>query len=158
MTAKLVGAEALQRRFKAISGPDAARTRMRLLGTEIVSRAKRDAPRKTSNLGRSIAVTEASDDHVTVDAQAAYAAYVEKGTRAHDIRPRRARALRFAATAGGARLTGSPRTGAPVVFAKVVHHPGTKAQPFLEPAARSTVADAGGIVLEDVTRRWNGAA
>ncbi|MEU5834468.1 hypothetical protein ABZ820_12460 [Streptomyces diacarni] len=49
--------------------------------------------------------------------------YVLNGTRPHVIRPRRAKALRF--DAGG-------RT----VFAKVVHHPGTRANNFLGAAVR----------------------
>lgn len=43
------------------------------------------------------------------------AEFTEKGTRPHVIRPRRAKALRFV-------------SGGRTVFARVVHHPGTKAQ------------------------------
>lgn len=63
--------------------------------------------------------------------------YVEDGTRPHVIRPRNARALRF--QGGGGRIsTASPnqriatRSGG-VVFAKVVHHPGTPARPWFRP-------------------------
>lgn len=49
--------------------------------------------------------------------------YVLDGTRPHIIRPRRAQALRF------------PYRGR-TVFAAVVHHPGTRANPFLQRALR----------------------
>lgn len=164
MTARLIGAEALQRRLKAIAGPDASARRMRLLGTEVVARAKRGAPQKTRNLNRTISVTHADADSVTVEAGAAYAGYVEFGTRPHDIRPKPPKkALAFAwGVAGGPtrRLTGSTRTsarGSRSVY-RVVHHPGTRAQPFLRPAAASTIADAGDIMLGQVVIGWNGAA
>lgn len=49
--------------------------------------------------------------------------FVIEGTRPHIIRPRRAQALRFDA-------------GGQTVFAAVVHHPGTRANPFLQRALR----------------------
>lgn len=52
--------------------------------------------------------------------------YVVSGTRPHVIRPVRARALRF--TVGGR-----------VVFARVVHHPGTEANNFLAAALRAAL-------------------
>lgn len=58
---------------------------------------------------------------VAVDRTAPYGKMLEKGTRPHDIRPIRAKALRF--TVGG-----------DVRFAKVVHHPGTKPMPFMRPS------------------------
>lgn len=52
-----------------------------------------------------------------------YAPYIEEGTRPHVIRPRRAQTLRFV-------------VGGRVVYAKVVHHPGTKARHVLARAVR----------------------
>lgn len=46
------------------------------------------------------------------------ASFVLNGTQAHDIRPRTKKVLRF-------------QMGGLVVYAKVVHHPGTKANNFL---------------------------
>ena len=63
--------------------------------------------------------------------------YVEAGTRPHVIRPRSARALRF--LGGGRRVSqASPNqriatTAGGVVFAAVVHHPGTPARPWFRP-------------------------
>lgn len=55
-----------------------------------------------------------------------YAAFVNDGTAPHIIRPRNARVLRFV-------------VGGQVVYARVVHHPGTRANPFLDRALREVV-------------------
>lgn len=52
--------------------------------------------------------------------------YVVSGTRPHIIRPVRAKALRF--TVGGQ-----------VVYAKIVHHPGTRANNFLAESLRAAL-------------------
>lgn len=59
--------------------------------------------------------------YVFVTNDAPYGKYVHEGTRPHEIRPRRKKALRWA-------------TGGGFVFAKSVMHPGTKADPFLQNA------------------------
>ncbi len=64
-----------------------------------------------------------------------YAEFVHDGTPPHDIRPRTKRALKF--TIGGQ-----------VVFAKVVHHPGTRARPFLDRALREETAGRGYRITE----------
>ncbi|HKN57161.1 MAG TPA: HK97 gp10 family phage protein [Amycolatopsis sp.] len=55
-----------------------------------------------------------------VRAETDYALYVEVGTRPHDI------------TSHGDYPLRNPKTGA--VFGRTVHHPGTKAQPYLRPS------------------------
>lgn len=63
--------------------------------------------------------------------------FVESGTRAHIIVPVSAKALRF--LAGGRRISQfSPNQriatrGGGVVYAKVVHHPGTPPRPWFRP-------------------------
>ena len=57
-----------------------------------------------------------------VGAGASYAVYVEKGTAPHEIRPINGRVLAFMA-------------GGKMVFSALVHHPGTRANPFMERAA-----------------------
>lgn len=59
-----------------------------------------------------------------------YAPYIEEGTKPHIIRPRKAKALRF-------------KIGGRIVFAQIVHHPGTKAQHILSKATRQVGAAAG---------------
>lgn len=58
-----------------------------------------------------------------------YAYFVHEGTQPHEIRPRRAAALRFY----------SQRAGG-FVFARVVHHPGTKPLRYLTDPARRVLA------------------
>ena len=65
--------------------------------------------------------------HVRVESSHPATMYVIKGTRPHVIRPRTRKVLKF-------RMAG--RT----VFAKVVHHPGTKANDFLTKALRTVAA------------------
>jgi hypothetical protein len=67
---------------------------------------------------------------------APYAPYVESGTRPHEIRPVRARALRFV-------------IGTEVVFAMRVQHPGTRPQPFV----RETAAK----LLNEISILWEKA-
>lgn len=55
---------------------------------------------------------------------------VNDGTRPHIIRPKRAKALRF-------------RVGGKVVFARIVHHPGTRARPFLDRALADVARSRG---------------
>jgi hypothetical protein len=66
----------------------------------------------------------------TIGSDVFYAPFVNDGTRPHIIRPRRGQALRF-------------RVGGQVVFARVVHHPGTRARPFLDQALRETALARG---------------
>ena len=127
---------------------------MRNLALQAVKEQKLHAPVKTGNLRRSILVGTVTDRYAETKATANYAAFVELGTRAHTIRPRNRKALRFA-VGGNARLSGSPRSGAPVIFAKRVRHPGTKAKPFMVPGATKAVRDLG---ADFVVRAWNDAA
>lgn len=83
--------------------------------TYIAETMKSLCPVDTGNLRDSIGVRSQGDSIVIGPdlEQAPYAGYVEFGTAPHEIRPKTAKALRF--TIGGQ-----------VVFARVVHHPGTK--------------------------------
>lgn len=65
---------------------------------------------------------DASGTSGVVEATAPHAVFVEDDTRAHEIRPRRASALRW-------------EQGGEVHFARVVRHPGTRGKPFMGPAA-----------------------
>lgn len=146
----------MHRRLNALSGPDFGVTVMRTLGLSTVREAKLLVHRKTGNLGRSIHIASTTATSARVVASAAYAADVEFGTRAHEITPKAAQALRFAPSAAGRRLSGSPRTGASVVFAKRVHHPGTKPYPYLVPGAKRAVEKSG--LKDTVIKIWDDAA
>jgi hypothetical protein len=94
------------------------------LGGEVVQRgALLRVPVRTGELRDSIgrrAGRDARGPYVDVYATAEHALIVELGSRAHVIRPRGPWPLRN-------RATGQ-------VFGREVHHPGTDAQPYLQPA------------------------
>lgn len=99
----------------------------------IEARAKVLAPVDTGRLRNSIKTTRkltARGPTYQVGTNVEYAPYVENGTRPHVIRPRRAQVLRF-------------KVNGRTVYAKVVHHPGTRAQPFLSRATREIGAQNG---------------
>lgn len=159
MAEAIQGMNALQRRIAAISGPKSGERIMALIGTAAVRESKLLVARKTGNLGRSIHLESVTATSARLVAAESYAGFVEHGTRPHIITPNAKKALRWApGAAGGAnrRLSGSPRSGnTSWAFAKIVHHPGTRAEPFLLPGARKAVADAGTDVI---VSEWNGAA
>lgn len=128
---------------------------MRSLAVAAIAEQKRLVPRKTGNLGRSIHVGRVTATTAETVASAGYAAAVEFGTKPHPIVPRRKKALRFAPGGSGRRLSGAPRSGSGVVFAKRVKHPGTRAQPYMRPGAEKAIESFG---AEAIVKRWNGAA
>lgn len=151
------GSIELQRRFKAIA--DTAGM-MKAIGDDAVLEAKRDYRRKHTKTGvtqRSIRLARFSKARALIEAGGA-AGFIERGTKPHLIRARRQRALRFAI--GGSsvqRLTGTPRRGADVVFARSVQHPGTSPSPILVPAVER-VLERKGIPRKYIVTRWDGAA
>lgn len=172
------GYRPLQARLDAIGS---TKELMRRVGLETVRGAKLKVARKTGTTGRTIRLTRVTDDSATVTVGGA-GAFLERGTKPHIIRARNGKALFFPSqralverlgvgqsrkrkfvenrltfTKGGNLSAGSKRRfgNAAYVHAAVVHHPGTKPQPFLIPAAKEA-AEAAGII--DVVERWNEAA
>lgn len=101
---------------------------------QVVNRAKVLCPVDTGRLRASIRLERRSllglRMRWTVGSDVEYAAMVNDGTRPHKIRPKNAKALRFV-------------VGGRVVYARVVNHPGTKAQPFLDRALREVSSQRG---------------
>lgn len=93
---------------------------------------------RTGNLQASVGhkIVKVNGRILRVFDKAKYAAYIEYGTRPHEIRARRTRFLRF--TVRGV-----------VVFARKVNHPGTKPYKFLWRATYS----AGRVLEQDLARR-----
>ena len=86
------------------------------------------------NLKTSIGyVVNESRKMVQIGTNVDYAIYVEKGTPKHLILPKNARVLSWMGPAGR-------------VFSMKVNHPGTKAQPFLTPAAEENTAKIAQII------------
>ena len=77
---------------------------------------------KTGRLAASV-YKEVLSGEARVGAAASYAVFVEKGTAPHEIRPVNASVLVFAVPGGG------------VVFTRLVRHPGTRPNPFIQRAA-----------------------
>ena len=78
------------------------------------------APWRTGKLAGSI-VKEVAEGEASISALASYAVYVEKGTAPHEIRPVNASVLAF-------EVEGD------MVFTRLVRHPGTKPNPFMQRA------------------------
>ena len=100
------------------------------------------APWKTGKLARSI-VTKIEQGEAKLQALAPYAKFVVEGTRPHEIRPRGANVLTFKAKCGD------------LVFTKLVRHPGTKPNPFLQRAvdkARDQIDDIWAELFEDLIK------
>ena len=96
-----------------------------------------NAPRKRGNLASTI-VKEVSDSKASITALAPYAMYVVKGTRPHIIRPVNGSVLAFEGSGGK------------IAFTRLVHHPGTKPNPFMQNA----VEDARGKAEEIFAQLW----
>ena len=123
---------------RAIRG--ASMSELRRVGPMVVNRAKILCPVDTGRLRASIQGdyrrTWTLRPQFTVFSDVEYASMVNDGTRPHVIRPKNASVLRF-------------QVGARVVYARVVHHPGTRARPFLDRAVREVTAGRGYTVTED---------
>lgn len=155
MAETLQGTAALQKRLKAVQ--QSPRPILAQLQIEAVAEAKRLVPRKTGFLGRSIKRGALVPPvYAIVQATAPYAGYVELGTKPHIIQPRNAKVLAWPASQGGRRLSGSARSGAAMRFARHVHHPGTKPQPFLVPGAIKALESHGWRNI--IVTQWNKAA
>lgn len=80
---------------------------------------------------------EISDGEASIQALAAHAVYVVRGTAPHEIRPVNASVLAF-------------QVGGKMVFTPLVRHPGTKPNPFMQRA----VEDARSKVDEVFAELW----
>jgi hypothetical protein len=101
---------------------DAEVQKFLLKRARIVQReARRMAPGRMGRKVNAVVVGK----HVRVESSHPATLYVIKGTRPHVIRPRYRKVLKFT-------------TRGTTVFAKVVHHPGTKPNDFLTKALRAS--------------------
>lgn len=147
----LIGYASLQKRFGALKDQQALLRELALRG---VAEASALAPVKTGNLRRQIHVGQISGDTATVVAGATYSVVIERGSRSHIIVPRNRKVL---AWGGPRRLSGSLRSGGQAThFARRVHHPGTRARPFLLPGMQRAVEKAG--LASSIIRPWDEAA
>lgn len=112
----------------------ASRNELDAAARRVLNRARVLAPVDTGRLRASIRIesrrTLTLRTIYTIGSDVFYAPYVNDGTRPHKIRPKTKKALKF-------------RVGGKTVFAAVVNHPGTKANPFLDRALREVAATRG---------------
>jgi hypothetical protein len=178
--AEIIGQTALLGRLNAVRTISSNGELLRKLAVAVVAEGKREAPRRTGNLARSIAPAEITGTSAQIRVSAGYAAFVEFGTRPHVIRPKTKKVLAWSATAGGRRLTGSltkaaragsmglggkggikmvgpvgPSSG-PVIFAREVHHPGTAPNPFMARGGMLAIQKAG--LMDIIVGAWNSGA
>lgn len=150
------GFRPLQARLNAVGQTHVV---MQQLGLETVRGAKLTVARKTGTTARTIRLTRVTDDSARVEVGGA-GVFLEVGTRPHIIRPRNGKTLRFPSKGTPVTLSGRVRSGSAAkrgafAFARFVRHPGTKAQPFLIPAAKAAAAKLG---INHVVETWNKAA
>ena len=170
----LIGADALNRRLNVLASPAVSRQMLSRIGQDTLGLAKQNFRPHSRTTGSGTSATgrlQVQDRSFRVSFGRA-AILIEKGTRPHRIEARRAKALKFVGKAGRAsgqvRLSGTARRGATdIVFVPGpgyargrqkdhVDHPGTKADPFLEPAARKALHLNG--ITDVVVKAWNDAA
>jgi HK97 gp10 family phage protein len=99
------------------------------------------APWKTGKLARSIVIDFDEEGEAKIQALAPYAKFVVEGTRPHKIYPVSSSVLVFKAKSGD------------LVFTKLVRHPGTKPNPFLQRAvdkAKEQINDIWNELFEDL--------
>lgn len=116
--------------------------------TDTAAYARSHVPHQTGRLQKSIRVKNASQRRATVVGHFS-ANFVDAGTQAHDIRPKKKQVLAYGAS--GPAFGAGQRTR----FAKKVHHPRTTARPFKVAAAREGLRK-NPIALE-VIKAWNAA-
>ena len=104
-----------------------------------------ETPKRSGKLARSsyFTITGAPDEQELDILQPArteegdfYGLYVREGTAPHEIRPKRAKALRWTEPSGE------------VVFSRLVHHPGTKANPYHVRTVQTLMPEVQRIVNE----------
>jgi HK97 gp10 family phage protein len=105
---------------------------------QILAEMEALVPVDTGKLRNSLQI-QVDPDRVTIGPNehiAPYGGYVEFGTKAHTIRPK---------TPGGVLVF---KMNGKTVYAKKVHHPGTRAQPFVRPAFEAWVDSLGTMAAE----------
>lgn len=135
-TETLRGLRTLERRIE-----DVARIQLYEVA-RVAYRAARDTTLfkdRTGELRGTLDIIDKGAYWKRVIAPANHAKFIEYGTKAHVIRPKRAKMLRF-------------YVGERVVYARKVNHPGTAKRPFIENAARAG-AQAMRILFDEHTAK-----
>jgi len=170
MAEVVIGAQALERRLAAISGPHAGPVFMRRAGGlvrgQMILNMRAAGARKTGLTAASIQVSRVTDNSALLTANAV-AKYIDEGTGLYGplhrkITPKAAKALRWmGGPAGSLRLTGSRRkgkagAGAAWIYAKSTK--GMKARPYVQKSIIEAGQKLGAQLVGDIVKLWNEAA
>ncbi len=137
----LQGSAQFKARLKALR--TAFKPYARAVGDTAVPLMRSRAPHgKTGTLRNSIRVKSATQRKMTISA-VWYAGFIEKGTKEHNEKPRKFKAIKFEAGSGP-------------VFTKKVHHPRTAAKPFAGPAMHEAIRKH--PMSDELIKAWNAAA
>lgn len=136
----LQGADALRTRLKALKV--AFKPVGRAWAEETVRQVRPRVPRRTGRGAASVRVRNASQTKATVSA-VFYVGILDKGAKAHDEVPRKAKALRFQASGN-------------TIFSKKVHKPRQEGKHFAAPAAKEALRK--NPMADELIKQWNQAA
>lgn len=136
----LHGADDFRRRLRAIA--DSGEGLAERWAEDSIERMRSEINHRTGQTGASLQVGSASNSGASVLGSRVIT-YLAGGTRAHEQRPRRAKAMKF-------------EIGARTIFTKRVQHPATAGNPDLANAPREALEDLD--FADEVIGRWNGAA
>lgn len=157
----LIGYQQLEARLNAIKGTAFGADVMKQLGGLAVREQRAlmytQVTRKTGQAGRQIVLGDVSATEAATVAYN-YTVFLDRGTKPHDIAPKNKRVLRWPTSSAGLRLTGRPKKSyaGGFAFARLVHHPGTRAYDFMIPGAVKAIA--GAKLADRIIARWNEAA
>lgn len=138
---RLIGADELRRRLKALA--TVAEPMGRDWADEAVRQARPRIPVRTGATRKSFRRGVVSKRRASVIA-ARTAVFLDRGTKPHDIAAHR-----------GGRLVFQGRGGR-TIFARKVHHRGSRAHPFAVKAAREAMRRT--VKADAFTKAWNAAA
>jgi HK97 gp10 family phage protein len=136
-------------RLRAFPGAarEAAQVALRDIGDDVYAVSQRNVPVDKGTL-RASGNVRVDENEVTIGYNTPYAKFVHDGTAPHVILPRNAKVLAFPPSGARGAIRGGKRVGiftfsgksqiVGLVYAKEVHHPGTRAQPFLADAMEET--------------------
>ncbi len=114
----------------------------RAWGDDAVSELRRRVPKRTGKTAASFRVRNNTQTKTTV-VGSFVANFIDAGTKAHDMVPKKASALVF-------------QSSGQTIFAKKVHKPRQAGKPFKRAAAEAALKD--NPLAEAVIKQWNSAA
>jgi ABC-type transport system substrate-binding protein len=125
--------------------PDVLAKAISMTALDLDGNLYKEAPKVTGRLATSWQARPFSKLVWIINSNVVYRWFVNDGTKPHDIRPKNAKALYFTVKGGMVHAsTTGPFSHFSIkdegVFCRLVHHPGTKANPYVQRAMKLTEA------------------